>query len=114
MRLAVVGSRSFDNKARLAEVLAEYSPSEIISGGAQGADTLAAEWAREHAIPVREFLPDYARYGRAAPLKRNVLIVDNADLLIAFWDGSSRGTKHTIDRAQEKGVKVRIERFSTP
>ena len=61
--------------------------------------------------PTTEFLPDYARYGRAAPLRRNVQIVAYADLVLAFWDGKSRGTRFVIDQCRKQGVPVRVYRL---
>ena len=108
MRIAIIGSRTFTDKRLFKSVLEEYNPTKIISGGAKGADSLASKWASEHSIPLTEFLPDYKRYGRAAPIRRNDLIVDAADLVIAFWDGKSRGTKYTIDYARKLVKEVRI------
>ena len=59
-------------------------------------------------IRLTEFLPDYARYKRGAPLKRNEQIIEYADCIIAFWDGSSKGTKYVIDRAEKIGKDVRV------
>lgn len=110
MRVAVVGSR----KIQVGN-LGNYLPddvTEIVSGGAKGVDTCAREFALAHGIRLTEFLPDYKRYGRGAPLKRNLLIVENADLVLAFWDGASHGTKHTIDYAKKIGVPVRLICFN--
>ena len=54
------------------------------------------------------FLPEYDKYGRSAPLKRNLRIIDYADIVLAFWDGSSRGTKFVIDNCKKKNKKVKI------
>ena len=59
-------------------------------------------------LKLIEFLPEYDKYGRQAPLIRNKLIVENCDCLIAFWDGVSRGTKYTIDYATKMGKPVKI------
>ncbi len=94
MKLAIVGSRNL-----FVDNLGDYLPegvTEIVSGGARGIDSVAAAYAREHGINLVEFLPDYAKYGRGAPLKRNHLIADYADECLAFWDGSSHGTEYTI------------------
>lgn len=91
--------------------LEEYIPedvTEIISGGAKGVDSCVRAYAREHGIRLTEFLPDYRRYGRGAPLRRNLSIIQHADLVLAFWDGQSRGTKHVIDNARRMGVEVRM------
>ncbi|MBQ2670044.1 MAG: hypothetical protein IJG06_04730 [Clostridia bacterium] len=52
--------------------------------------------------------PDYARYKRGAPIKRNERMVDYADKVIVFWDNVSRGTKHTIDYAQKTGKPIEV------
>ena len=108
MKIAVIGSREFKDYSLLMQFLDEKKISKIISGGARGADSLAVKYARENNIDLQEFLPDYTKYGRGAPLIRNKLIVDASDQVVAFWDGQSRGTKHTIDYAKKigKGVEV--------
>ena len=105
MRVAIVGSRSI-TYLNLADFLPEDT-TEIVSGGARGVDTCAREYALAHNIPLREFLPEYDKYGRAAPLKRNVTIVENADFGLAFWDGKSRGTIHTVKECIRLGVPHR-------
>jgi len=113
MRLAVVGSRGFQDYDRLCQKIAKLGESVgcIISGGARGADSLAAKFARENNLELVEYLPEYEKYGRSAPIIRNKLIVDNADCVIAFWDGASHGTKNSIDYAQRQGKKVVVELF---
>lgn len=69
---------------------------EIVTGGAIGADTCGREWAETRGYPVREFLPDYARYKRGASMKRNREIVEYCDFIYFFWDGKSKGTKATM------------------
>ena len=86
----------------------KYIPDTIVSGGAIGADTYAKEFAIKHNLKLIEFLPDYEKYGRKAPLVRNKLIVENCDCLIAFWDGKSRGTKYTLDYATKLGKPTKI------
>jgi hypothetical protein len=108
MKIAVVGSRGFNDWQLFKSVMQEYKPTEIISGGARGADSMAALWAKENKIPLKEIRPDYARYGRAAPIRRNDLIVDAAELVVAFWDGKSRGTKHVIDYTEKTGKYLKI------
>jgi len=103
MKVAIIGSRnlSIDIEAFLPQGV-----TLIVSGGAKGIDTLAEEYADKHNIPKLIFLPDYKKYSKKAPLIRNKLIVDNADIVIVFWDGESRGTKFTIDYAKRQGKKV--------
>ena len=81
---------------------------EIISGGARGVDTSARDFANANGIKLTEFLPQYEMYGRRAPIIRNITIIENADLVMAFWDGNSRGTKFVIEECRKRGVPVRI------
>ena len=104
--VAVIGSRGIKRAD-----LSRYLPAEttmIVSGGAVGVDTLAEEYAKQRGLPIRIIRPDYERYGRKAPLIRNREIVDCADLVVAFWDGSSHGTAYTVNYAKARGVPVRL------
>ena len=106
MRVAIVGSRNLK-----VDKLDRYIPNEtteIVSGGARGIDTCARQWANSHSIKLTEFLPEYEKYGRSAPLRRNITIIQNADLVLAFWDQKRRGTKFVIDKCKELGVPVKI------
>ena len=97
MKVAVVGSRSLN-----VPDLQKYLPhqlTEIVSGGAAGVDRCAREYAQQNQIPLTEFLPQYDRYRRAAPIKRNEQLVAYADCVIAFWDGQSKGTLSSIQYA---------------
>ncbi len=108
MKVAVVGSRGL-----IVERLERFLPketTEIISGGARGVDTSAREYALANGLKLTEFLPDYSRYGRSAPLKRNITIIENADLVIAFWDGNSHGTRFVIEQCRKLGVPLRVFR----
>lgn len=98
MKVAILGSRDVGNID-----LDQYFPKEIkeqitevVSGGARGVDTCAREWARKHRYSYKEFLPDYARYRRGAPLKRNQDMINYCDCAVFYWDGKSRGTRYTI------------------
>lgn len=106
MRVAVIGSRGLT-----VNDLGKYLPedtTEIISGGARGVDSSAREYALAHNIKLTEFLPEYDKYGRSAPLKRNITIIENADIVLAFWDGVSHGTKFVIDNCKKMGVPCKI------
>lgn len=99
MKIAVVGSRGLSlSEEMLAMYLSEAD--EIVSGGAKGVDTCVARYAKEKEIPLTEFLPDYSRYGKGAPIVRNKQIVDYADKVVVFWDGSSKGTLSVIRYAE--------------
>lgn len=107
MKVAVIGSRGLTVKN-----LEKYLPpetTEIISGGARGIDACAREYAISHGIKLTEFLPEYEKYGKNAPLKRNITIIEAADIVLAFWDGKSHGTKFVIEKCREVGKTVRVE-----
>ncbi len=106
MKIAIIGSRGL--KVRNLEKYLPSNVSEIVSGGAKGIDSCAADFAKANHIKLTEFLPEYEKYGRSAPLKRNLQIIDYADLVLAFWDGSSRGTKFVIDNCKKKNKKVKV------
>lgn len=110
MRYGVVGSREFTDYSILKDILDNHRIYilEIVSGGARGADSLAARYAQEHSIKLTEFLPDYKKYGKKAPFVRNKLIVQNSDLILAFWNGFSTGTKHSMDYAKSLNKQVII------
>ena len=105
MKVAIVGSRDITVN------IAPFVPAEateIISGGARGVDSLAEQYAREHGIPFTLVKPEYKLLGKHAPLARNVEIVKRAELVIAIWNGKSKGTKNTIQTAKELGRQVRV------
>lgn len=106
MKVAVIGSRGL-SVSDLGRYLPENT-TEIVSGGAKGVDTSAREYALAHGIKLTEFLPEYTRFGRRAPLKRNITIIEYSDIVLAFWDGKSRGTKFVIDNCRKLGVEVRV------
>ena len=98
MKIAIIGSRNI-RVCNIEDYVADAD--EIVSGGARGVDSCVAEYARAKGITLTEFLPEYDLYGRAAPIVRNKKIVDYADKVVAFWDGSSRGTLSVIKYAQK-------------
>ena len=100
MKIAVVGSRGIKD-VEIGKYV--FESEEIVSGGAVGVDLCAAEYAHKNGIKLTVFLPEYERYGRAAPIVRNKKIVDYADKVIAFWNGKSKGTLSVIQYAQKTG-----------
>lgn len=106
MKVAIVGSRGLT-----VSNLKNYLPdgvTEIVSGGARGIDTCAKEYAISNGIKLTEYLPEYEKYGRSAPLKRNITIIECADLVLAFWDGTSHGTKYVIDNCKRRGIPIKV------
>jgi len=111
VKLAVIGSRSFANdRLMAAELSKQEGVTEVVSGGARGADQMAERWARKNGIETRIFYPDHKRY-RHPYHHRNRLIAEHCDKLVAFWDGHSTGTRYTIDYAKKIGKPVEVVRF---
>ena len=106
-KVAVIGSRGFDSYETLSKILDDnLNISEIISGGAKGADSLGARYATERGIPVTIFRPDWDKYGKRAGFIRNTDIVTAADIIVAFWDGESKGTANSIATAGRLGKPI--------
>lgn len=108
MKLAVVGSQSFDDYEYLKKMLQYHPCTMIVSGGAKGADTLAVKYAAENNIPKKEFLPNWNLDGKSAGAIRNKLIVDLCDELVAFWNKKSPGTRISIRFAEDANKPVYI------
>ena len=115
MRVAIVGSRDITDSVEKEEYwyakICEHIPpncTEIVSGGAEGIDTLARRYAKEHKLLLKEFLPDYGRYGKPAAFMRNTEIVGYAHIVLAFWDGKSRGTADTVLKCYQMNKPVEI------
>ena len=106
MKLLIVGSRSITDFD-----LTPYIPDDvnvIISGGANGIDTLAERYADKHRISKFILRPQYELYGRGAPLKRNQKMVDMADAVLVIWDGKSSGTQFTINYTKKIGKAITV------
>lgn len=108
MNIAVVGSRTFTDYQLLSTILKEYDIKQLISGGAAGADKLAEQYAKEYNIPIIVYKPDWQKHGKIAGLLRNTDIIKDADIVIAFWNGISTGTKDSINKAKEMNKQLRI------
>lgn len=104
MKVAIVGSRKLSDIDAAYNIITENIPkncSEIVSGGADGIDKLAERYAAENHLNITVFLPEYSRYGRAAALIRNTQIIKYADIVYAFWDYHSNGTRSVIAKCHE-------------
>lgn len=111
MRTIIAGSRHVVDAAQVELAIrgSGFEITSVVSGKAKGVDTLGEAWAKARGIPVHPYpvLPaDWARYGYSAGPRRNQRMAENADALIAIWDGISRGTKDMIDRALKMGLRV--------
>ena len=109
MKVAIVGTRTYPDLEQVREYVSKLSQDDIIiSGGAKGVDATAEDEARKLGMEVISIPAEWNKYGKRAGLMRNDLIVAMADLVVAFWDGVSRGTKYTIDKAKEKNVITQV------
>ena len=120
-RVIIAGARSFNDYELLRDscnnLLSEKQRTHtvvVISGTARGADQMGERYARERGFQLRRFPADWEQYGKSAGHIRNAKMADNADALIAFWDGESRGTKNMIDNARRKGLAVRVIQYQKP
>lgn len=117
MNLIVAGGRDFNDYERLSALLFEFAEKHydcaitIVSGMARGADKLALEFCRHENVECIEMPADWDRYGKRAGYLRNEAMADISHAVIAFWDGQSRGTKHMIDIATDKGLIVQVEAY---
>lgn len=114
MKVAVIGSRSFTNYNVLDNILKQHLKSEdiIVSGGATGADSLSEQFAKQNGHKTFIYLPNWKIYGKSAGFIRNKQIVDNSDYIIAFWNGTSKGTLNSINLAKEQGKQVFVYDFN--
>lgn len=110
----IAGSRSCTDieVLRRAIRLCGWVPDVVISGGARGVDKLGEQWAAENNVPVEQYLADWNKYGKSAGYIRNVKMAENANSLIAIWDGESVGTRHMIDIAKKKRLHVFVYQFN--
>lgn len=120
-RVIIAGTRDFSDYQLLRDKCDAILSSKrqdsniiIVSGTARGADRLGERYARERGFQLRRFPADWELYGKSAGHIRNAKMADNADALIAFWDGESKGTKNMIDNARRKGLAVRVIQYQKP
>ena len=117
--ILIAGSRDFENRNIFAGVLLQFmvenDPLEeyvIVEGGARGVDTMAREFAEVNGLQVKEFKPNWEKYGRAAGPKRNdemtKFVAENNGKALYFWDGESKGTKQCIISARKRGIPVTV------
>jgi len=116
VKVAIIGSRTFDNYEKFSFIINKFiekNPQiEIVSGGANGADSLAKKFALENNIKIKEFLADWENKGKSAGFIRNKDIWDYSDIGIAFWDGKSKGTEHSFMLSYKQNKKCFIFNFN--
>lgn len=112
-RVAVVGTRYFDDRKLLSDTLGNLvitwpTPLCIISGGAKGADALAKWYAKQYGIQYAEYPADWDTHGKAAGPKRNAQMAEACHEAVAFWDGKSRGTLNMMEECAKRGKRVLV------
>ena len=115
MTLIIAGSRTFTDYQLLCQTLAPERQhiTQVLTGGARGADQLGYRWAWKHAIRHQLFRADWERFGKSAGVRRNFQMAQAGDMLLAFWDGRSAGTRHLISCMQQLGKPVVVIRVET-
>jgi hypothetical protein len=108
MKVAVIGSRGFTDYELVKNTLSKMDISLVVSGSAMGADRLGEQYAEENSIPTKIFLPDWERLGKGAGIIRNTDIINECEIVVAFWDNKSRGTLDSINKAKKLGKKLII------
>lgn len=112
----IAGSRDITDLRLLEKVIVDskIKITEVVCGGARGVDDLGRKWSGNgNRIPLKLFPADWNRFGKSAGYKRNVEMANYANALIALWDGTSRGTKHMINIATQKGLIVYVRNLLT-
>lgn len=118
MKVIVAGSRGFKDYELLKKVCDKMlsktnkSDIEIVSGTAFGADTLGEKYAFERGYKLRRFHANWGKYNKGAGYIRNKEMAEYADALIIFWDNVSKGSKHMIDLARKRGLKIKIQLYN--
>lgn len=117
LKIIIAGGRDFKDIRLMDQVLQDNTQGmkpqavQIISGGARGADKLGEQLAIEHGCNRAIFPAQWGDYGNSAGYIRNILMAENADALLAFWDGQSKGTANMIDIATKRGLKVVVTQY---
>ncbi len=114
-RIIIAGGRDFDDYGRVCDAMFEMQWNEdectIVSGGARGADTLGEQFAEDYGFELETHAANWKILGKKAGIMRNLEMAQLSQVLVAFWDGKSKGTRHMIDAALEAGLEVHVYRY---
>ncbi len=119
MKICILGSRSIDKAETVIPIIDKFMKDHvsgspiILSGGAKGVDQITKAYAKAKAIPLIEFLPYHlldnnVEFSSKYFFIRNKQMIDNADKVLVFWDGKSKGTEYGIKYSQKKGIPVMV------
>lgn len=120
-RVIVAGSRTIDSQmfifdkldTLLSQKIQEKEQIQIVSGTARGVDRIGEQYAAAKGFLCKQYPADWNTHGKKAGYLRNCQMAENADALVAFWDGNSPGTRHMIETAKAHGLAVRVIRIKT-
>lgn len=110
MKVGIVGSRHFSEPDRVTDYVRTLpTNASIITGSASGVDAAATKAARERGIAVQVIAASFDELADATrAAARNQRLVNACDVVVAFWDGSSEGTRATVERALDSGKEVHV------
>lgn len=112
MKTIICGSRTISDYQEVGRAIqaSGFRVTTVISGGARGVDRMGEIWARTNNRLLKIYRANWRKYGNSAGYLRNAQMAQEAEAVIALWDGVSRGTKHMIDTAERLGLKVYVHR----
>lgn len=109
VKIAIVGSRDYQDLNRVSKYVRILPPETIIvSGNAEGVDRVAEKSGRHYGLEVISIPADWDTHDKSAGFIRNIEIIEQVETVVAFWDGKSKGTSHTITEASKRGIRVII------
>lgn len=110
MKTIIAGSRTISDPLELEKAIKDSSfiITEVLSGGAQGVDSLGASWANANKVKCTFYYADWKQHGKIAGPIRNSFMASEAEALILVWDGKSRGSNDMLNKANAKGLKVHV------
>jgi hypothetical protein len=110
VKVAIVGSRHFPELERVRDFVSALPlGATVVTGGASGVDAAAGEAARSRQLGLIKLPPRFEESNDpTASARRNQELVDAAEVVVAFWDGQSAGTRKTVERALESGREVHV------
>ena len=115
LRVIIAGSRTIEDSSAISDLIEYFLERKerkniiILTGMAKGVDRIAYNFAKHWGIEVEEYPANWETHGKSAGYQRNLRMAYNANALLAFWDGYSKGTTHMINIANEKGLEVRTK-----
>lgn len=112
MNIVICGSRKFNDfkrfKFEMDDILQDKEEVILVSGGAKGADSMAENYADRYGYEFYEIPADWNQHGKKAGMLRNIQMLEIAHMVVAFWDGRSKGTKHMVDQCKKRNIQIQV------